>query len=377
MSTLQRHPFQVKLFQRAVAFVNRLARLPNRLLPPPFRLIQIGSAFWQSRALHTAAALGIADCLADTEKSCAEIAADLNLHEDSLHRLLRMLASLGIFEETAPRRFRNNRLSACLREDHPQSVRAMILMHNSPEMSRPWYESLTSAIRSGEIPFTLTHGEELFAYMNSHPSLDRLFTRAMEAVESLTGTDYLHDFDWGRFERLVDVGGSNGGKSIAILQRHPRLQALVFDRPAVASVAADHWRDQLEPALLERLEFVGGDMLEAIPPARSDRDLYLFVAVFHGMGDGEAARVLANLKRAWGRHRPTLVIADMVAQAQGIDPTVAGFDMQMLVNTRGRERTLDEWRTLLAHAGFSVEEVVQVRTFASLLVARLGEADDR
>ncbi len=372
-STLQRHPFRVKLFQRAVAFANRLARLPDRLLPPPFRLIQIGSAFWQSRALHTAAELGIADCLADTQKGCAEIATELHLHEDSLYRLMRMLASLGIFEETAPRRFRNSRLSACLREDHPQSVRAMILMHNSPEMSRPWFESLTPAIRSGDIPFSLTHGEELFAYMNGHPSLDRLFTRAMEAVEALTGSDYLQDFDWGRFQRLVDVGGSNGGKSIALLKRYPALRALVFDRPAVTATAAEHWRGTLDPAVLQRLEFVGGDMQDTIPPALSDRDLYLFVAVFHGLGDEEAARVLANLRRAWGPYRPTLVIADMVAPAQGIDPTVAGFDLQMLVNTRGRERTREEWRELLAPAGFSLDEVVGVRTFASLLVARLRD----
>ncbi len=372
MPTLQRHPIQVRLFQRAVAFVNRLARLPNRLLPPPFRLIQISSAFWQSRALYSAAELGIADCLAGEEKTCVQIATELSLHEDHLYRLLRMLASLGIFEETAPRRFRNNRLSACLREDHPQSVRALIRMHNSLEMSRPWFEALTPAVRSGDIPFSLIHGEELFTYMSSHPSLDHLFTQAMEAVEGLTGTDYLQDFDWGRFERLVDVGGSNGRKSIAILQRHPKLRALVFDRPTVTAVAADHWREKLEPALLERLDFAGGDMLEAVPPAQSDRDLYLFVAVFHGMGSEEATRVLNNLKRAWGRYRPTLVIADMVAPAQGIDPTAAGFDMQMLVNTRGRERTLEEWRALLAPAGFSIDEVVEVRTFASLLVARLG-----
>ncbi len=183
----------------------------------------------------------------------------------------------------------------------------------------------------------------------------------MEAVEGVTGSEYLHDFAWGSFTRLIDVGGSNGKKSISILQQHPSLQALVFDRPAVVAEAADYWRDKLEATLFERLEFSGGDMLASIPPARSDKDLYLFAAIFHGMGRAESQRILANLKLACGSHRPTIVIAEMVAQTQDIDPTVASFDMQMLMGTRGRERTLKEWRDLVEPAGFVIREIVIVR----------------
>lgn len=373
MSGLQRNGLKVKLFHKAVGFANKLANLPNRLLPPPIRLIQMGSAYWQSRALSAATELAIADSLGDEEKSSAEMAAELNLSEDHLYRLLRMLASLGVFEARAQRRFRNNKISACLRRDHPKSVRALILMHNSPEMSRPWFETLTPAIRSGEVPFVLSHGEELFRYMDSHPAFNALFTEAMVAVDGLAGTDYLRDFDWGRFERVIDVGGSNGKKSIAILQQTPKLRALVFDRPSVVADATDDWRDKLEPSVFERLEFSGGDMLEAIPAAQSDKDLYLFVAVFHGLGREESLRVLSNLRIACGNHRPTIVIADMLVQPQHIDPTTASFDMQMLVGTRGRERTREEWRALLEAGGFTLSEIVEVRTFAHFLVIQLPD----
>jgi hypothetical protein len=371
MSRLQRNVFKVKLFQRAVGFANWLAELPNKLLPPPFRLIQMGSAYWQSRALYVAAKSAVADSLGDAEKSSDELATELALNEDHLYRLLRMLASLGVFEEQAQRRFRNNRLSAYLRQDHPQSVRAMVLMHNSPEISRPWFDSLEPAIRTGEIPFALSHGEEFFSYMDSHPDFDALFTKAMEAVDGLIGTDYLSDFDWGRFERLIDIGGANGSKSIAILQKQPQLSALVFDRPPVVAGAAHYWRGKLPSSVLGRLEFSGGDMLEAIPAARSDNDLYLFAAIFHGLGREEAQQVLGNLRIACGNHRPTVVIADMLAQSQHIDPNIASFDMQMLINTRGRERTLAEWRELLASSGFALREIVDVRTFAKLLVVQI------
>jgi hypothetical protein len=81
--------------------------------------------------------------------------------------------------------------------------------------------------------------------------------------------------------------------------------------------------------------------------------------------------VLDNLRVACGNHHPTIVIADMLAQTQGIDPNIASFDMQMLVNTRGRERTLDEWQKLLASSGFFLQEIVDIRTFAKLLVVQI------
>ncbi len=372
MPKLQRNTLKSYLFQKAMEFANKLASLPNRITPPPFRLIQIGSAYWQSRALYVATELGIADILGDHEMSSTEIAAKLNLAEDHLYRLLRMLCSQGVFSERGQHCFRNNRLSNHLRSDHPKSVRAMIRLHNSPEISKPWFETLLDSMRSGETPFVMCFGEKFFHYMDSHPQFDALFTEAMEAVEALTGTDYLHDFDWGVFERIIDIGGSNGKKSAAILQSHPQLKALVFDRAQVVTGATDYWRNKLPPTVLERMAFEAGDMFAAIPPARSDLDLYLFVAVFHSMAKDEAVTVLDNLRSACGLHRPTIVIVDMVAQPEHIDPNIATFDMQMLANTRGRERTLDEWHEILNVGGFSIDEVVNVRSLAKLLVVRIN-----
>lgn len=372
MSTLQRNGFKVKMFHRAIRFANALALLPNKLVPPPFRIIQIGSAYWQSRALYVATELGVADTMGDDEMASDEVAETLNLHADYLYRLLRMLSSIGVFEECGERRFRNNKLSNCLRSDSPQSVREMLLLHNSPEMSRPWSEALGPALRNGEVPFVQTHGEQLFDYLDHHPKFDALFTRAMESVEVLTGIDYLDDFDWGRFERLIDVGGSNGSKALAILKRHPQMRALVFDRPQVVENAADEWRDKVDAELLERVTFSGGDMLKTIPSARSERDIYLFIAIFHGMGDAQVDKVLANLRAACRPHRPTIAIIDCLAEAQGIDPSVASFDMQMLIGTHGRERTEAEWRTLLERGGFTLQEIVSLRSFARLLVVNIG-----
>ncbi len=370
MASLQKNRIKVRLFKALVAFANRLASLPNSVTPPPFRLIQIGSAFWLSRALYVATKLGLADELGYGEMSTMELATALGLDEEHLYRLMRMLAANGVFTESTHRRFSNSAMSHYLREDHQKSVRAMILMHNDPVMTAPWFDSLEASIRNGETPFIRSHGVELYRYMDGDPVFDLLFSQAMDSVEALTGSDYLCDFDWSRFDRLIDVGGSLGSKALPVLRNNPKMHAVVFDRPQVVEGAIDYWRERNEQALLDRMTFVGGDMFEAIPPAESDRDIFMLVGVFHGFGDEDVQKLLGKLKQAFGNKRPTLLVVDAVAAETKIDPAVAGFDMQMLIGTKGRERTLAEWRALFDGACLRIDEVVEVRTFASFIVAR-------
>jgi hypothetical protein len=70
-------------------------------------------------------------------------------------------------------------------------------------------------------PFLLSHGEDLFDYLDHHADFDQLFSEAMNSVEALAGDGFATDLDWARFDRIIDVGGSRGTKSLAILRRHP------------------------------------------------------------------------------------------------------------------------------------------------------------
>ena len=371
MADLQKNRLKVTLFKALLKVANWMALLPNRLTPPPFRLIQIGSAFWLSRALYVVTKLGLADALGDDEKSTTELALSLELYEDHLYRLMRMLAANGVFVETGHRIFRNSAMSDYLRIAHPKNVRAMILMHNDPAMTAPWVDSLEACIRSGETPFVKSSGVGLYQYMDNNKVFDLLFSQAMDSVEALTGSAYLSDFNWSRFDRLIDVGGSHGSKAVAVLRENPHLRALVFDRPQVIDNAKLAWRNHSEQAVLERMEFVGGDMFDAIPPAVSDRDIYMFVGVFHGLSDEAAQTLLGKVKQAVGGKKATLLVVDAIAAEHHLDPAIAGFDMQMLIGTKGRERTLDEWRSLFVNACLRIEQVIEVRTFASFIVVGL------
>lgn len=369
--SLQKNAGAVRRFSRLMKFAGWLQNIPNKLTPPPFRLMQIGSAFWQSRALYVAARLDIATVLGDERLSKDELAARVSAQPDAIYRLLRMLAAMGVFEEVSPRIFGNNGLSAHLREDNPKNVRAMILMHNSEEMSRPWYEQLENGIKAGEVPFRLAHGQELFAYMDGHPEFDALFSGAMDSVEALIGDSFALDFDWGRFERVIDVGGSKGGKSIAILKQYSHLKALVVDRAQVVREGEQYWKGREAPSLLARLSFLAGDLLESVPTATSAKDIYLLSAVLHGFDDNTCIKALRNIADACAGTGARIALMELVMAESRADHASTAFDMQMFMGTRGRERTLDQWQNLFNQCGLALEEEVGLQSFAKILVLRL------
>ena len=367
--TLQKNAGAVRRFAKVMQFGNWLQKTIHKLTPAPFRLMQIGSAFWQSRALYVAARLDIATVLADAELDANTIADRVNANTDAVYRILRMLAAIDVFQETAPRTFRNNKLSNCLRTDQTDNVRAMILMHGSDEMTRPWFEELERGTREGVPPFLLAHGEELFKYLDHHAEFDKLFSQAMDSVEILAGENFATDFDWGQFDRLIDVGGSRGSKSLAILKRYPQLTALVVDRPQVIAEARQYWTDHGEEAL-KRMAFQEGDLLNIIPLATDEKDVYLLSAVLHGFDDATCTSMLENLAKAIGNSRARVAVMEMVLPEINADIAGASFDMQMFMGTRGKERTLNEWTLLFKKSGFALQEHVGLQRMGSILVLK-------
>ncbi len=370
--SFQKNTGAVRRYSKAMRFGAWLQSLPQRMTPPPFRLMQVGSAFWQSRALYVATRLDIAGVLGDDSLDAREISTRIHCDVDAVARLLRFLSALGIFEEAGARLFRNNKVSAHLRRDHPQCIRAMILMHNSETMSRPWYEQLEAGVREGSPPFVLTHGEALFDHLDHQPEFDRLFSEAMDSVEALTGDSFATDFDWGRLGRIIDVGGSRGAKSLAILRRHPHLDALVIDRPQVIAEAQRYWAAHPVPGA-ERLQFATGDVLKGVPAARDGKDVFLLSAVLHAMDDDTAAQALHQVGAACGSTGAHVAVLEVVLPETGTDAAGASFDMQMLMGCRGRERTESEWLRLFEHCGLVREELVRLQTFASIQLLKLPD----
>lgn len=368
---LQRQAWRARAFQWAAGLSNRLQRLPNKLTPPAFRLMQIGSAFWQSRALYVAVKLDVATALAGQRLTAAELSVRLGVDQDAIFRLLRMLAAMGIFEIGRDGRVANNALSRPLRADSADCVRNMVLMHNSPEMSRPWYESLEQGVRDGLVPFVLHHSADLYEFMGRHPAFDALFSRAMDEVGALSGDSFATAFEWKAFDRLIDVGGSKGAKSAAILRRNPHLRATVVDRRQVVDQARAWWSAHGDPSCKDRIEFIEGDAVSGpLPAATSVRDAYLLSAVLHGFDDATCVAALRQVARAAGTTDAAIVVLEMVMPEHGADLTTASFDLQMFMGTRGRERSLREWEAVFRQSGVRLVQAVALASFGQMLVLR-------
>lgn len=366
----QKNSLAVKRYSLLLRFAMWLQGLPVKMVPAPFRLIQIGSAFWQSSSLSVAARLDIATLLADGNLTVDDIADMIASHPDATYRLLRFLSAMGVFEEVTPRTFRNNKLSSYLRDDKPDNVRAMILMHNSTEMSLPWYQSLQQGVCKGDVPFEIINQQDLYAYMACHADFRAQFAAAMDSVEALSGDSFATDFDWSRFDRIIDVGGSKGSKSLAILKHVDHLRACVVDYPEVVHHAEEHWAGRIEASLLARISFTPGDALQSVPKAINDKDVYLLSAVLHAFDDATCCKVLGNIREAINATAARIVLFELVMPQSAPDIATCSFDMQMFIATKGRERTLVEWQSIFSASGVVLEEVVNLRSYGKLLVLK-------
>jgi hypothetical protein len=204
--------------------------------------------------------------------------------------------------------------------------------------------------------------------MDSHPDFDALFGRAMDSVDALTGDSFATAFDWRSFSRIIDVGGSRGAKAVAILRRHPHMSALVLDRAQAIQGASAYWAAHEATSLTGRLKFEAGDALRFVPPAVSDKDVYLLSALLHGFGDNTCIRILSNVSQAARPKGALVVVMEIVLADSGADLTGTTFDMQMFMGTDGRERTKAQWDALFDQSGLELKETVHLASLGQMLV---------
>lgn len=312
------------------------------------KLSEILFGFMRTQALAAAAKLAIADVVADEPRDVAEIARQIGAHEPSLYRLLRLLASEGVFEEVAPRRFANNRLSNGLRSSAPLTIRYIAIAMGA-EQYRGWSEALHSFL-TGEPGFDRAFGVHYFDFLAEHPDASDVFNRAM-AAGIRARIDALLGFDWSGYDRVADVGGGSGTAIAEILAANTHLHGVLFDLPTVVVEA----RETLEGAgVADRCEIVGGDFFaDSLPPA----EVFVLAQILHDWDDGRAAAILRNCRRSIPDGGRVLIVDGVVPP--GSEPGfLRHMDLHMLVLVGGKERTEQEWRELLAAEAFEIAAVV-------------------
>jgi precorrin-6B methylase 2 len=317
--------------------------------------------FRRTQLICVAARLGLADALRDGPRPVEDLARSTGADERALRRVLRALASEGVFAQTASGDFETTPLAELLRSDAPGSMRAMAMLYGEPWMWQA-HGALLDCVRSGRTAFEHVHGSTLYGFLKDHPAHAELFQQAMTAFTAHEIAAIASACDLAGAGTLVDVGAGHGTLAAALLTRHPHLNGIVFDLPEVIAGARKTLADA---GVLQRCDCVAGDFFEAVP---GGGDIYLMKSVLHNWDDEAASRILRRCAAALhGRAR--LIVAERVIPPGNGASEAKLFDINMLVTAGGQERTEDEYRSLLHAAGLRLVRTTATPSPLSLIEA--------
>jgi hypothetical protein len=315
--------------------------------------------FRATQMIHVAAKLGLADLLAAGPRPVEELAAMAGAEPQALHRLLRALASLGIFAEDPAGDFVLTPQAELLRSDVQGSLRDVALLYGEDWLWQA-YGNMTHSVRTGAPAFTKTHGQPFYGYLHAHPRAAARFNAAMTGFSSHETAAILEAYDFSDVRNVVDIGGGHGVLLAALLRAHPQMSGTLFDLPSVLAGAASVLGE-----MGERARTVAGDFFDEAP---AGADLYVMKSVLHNWDDTDAQRILSTCRAAMAPEARLLVIERVVPD--GNAPAEAKlFDINMLVVAGGRERTEPEYRQLFELAGLKLTRVGGTRSPLSVIVA--------
>jgi hypothetical protein len=318
-------------------------------------LFQSITAHHVSSAVHVAARLELADLMADGPRSAVELAEATGTDESSLRRLLRLLVSSGVLTEPRPGEYGLTPVGAHLRTGRDDSLHAFALMMANPRNQQRWGE-LAECVRSGSSRVPEEHRGDPFKQMPPH--ILKLLGQTMTFFVSHTADAVIGAYDFGRFGKLVELGAGEGLLISAILAAHPDMRGVLFDLPYMVANAR---RRLAGHPVADRCDIVGGDFFVSVP---SGGDAYLLNNVIHDWDDDKSVEILANCRRQIGPDGRLLLVETRYPERFDdsiASKIVARSDVNMMVNANAKERSVAEFADLLSAAGFTLNQVVDVR----------------
>jgi hypothetical protein len=320
-------------------------------LPPDAQLLNLMFGKTIASSLGALAKLAVADHMSPGEfRDVAAISAHSGTDEASLYRVLRVLASVGVFAQDG-RAFRLTEVGELLRTDHPRSLRNLNWTWFDEWRSRA-YENLAETLQTGTNGVQLAYGKHAWDHFKDFPEQGRLFSEAMTSFSRASGAAILDAYDFSGIERLADVGGGHGMLLSSILGKYPSISGVLFDLPHVIEQAraAPH-----TAGLGARLSFEPGSFMENVP---SGCDAYIMKHIIHDWHDEGCLRILHMIREKLPAHGRVLV-CDMVVNETPEPSPAKLLDIEMLACTEGgKERTAREFAELLSTAGFRLERIV-------------------
>jgi hypothetical protein len=324
---------------------------------PHTTMLNLMIGHWVARLILVAAKLNLADLLKEGPRTADELAAIAGVRAPQLFRVLRALASVGVFAETKNRRFKLTPLAATLQTGVPGSMRTGALLLNSDWQWDAW-QQLLHGVETDEVPFVKAHGMSVFEYLDKHPEDLAVFH---ESTTGLTNPAIAAAYKFSKFRTLVDVGGGHGSLLATILKENPKLNGVLFDQPSVVAGARGN-RHVTAKGIANRCTLESGDFFASVP---KDGDAYIMKYILHDWSDEHAVKILSNCRAAMNVSGRVLVV-DSVIPPGNSPGYVKLLDIEMLI-VGGRERTKAEFAAIFREAGLRLTRVLATKCPLSIV----------
>jgi len=329
---------------------------------PAEQVLQVAMGYVASSALYLATTLNVSDQLAGGPKDVAELARAAGANEDALYRILRLLASMGIFVEESPRRFALTPAADLLRKDVPGSLRGMAVFLPDP-LHFHVYADLMHSVMTGQPTVDKALGMPVFEYLAKHSDYSQVFNDAMTALSAPVAGAAIEAYDFNTIGTLVDVAGGHGEVLMSILKACPNVRGILGDVGHVIEGA----KPRIAAAgLSDRCEAITIDFFKAVP---AGGDAYIMKHIIHDWDDERASTILKNIAMAMGAKRGRVILLEMVLRGDAEPDLGKLLDIEMLAMPGGRERTADEFKALFARSGFEMTRVVPTKSPLSVVEA--------
>jgi len=304
---------------------------------------------WKAQCLDTTIHLGIAELLDGKAMTVKDIAAHLEVDEDGLGRLLRLMAALGVFSQDDDACFRNNDASSLLRADHAGSMLNEAVQTLSPAVNISW-DNLEHSVRTGKSGFEHAMGKTVFEYLGENPEEAEINHRYYVELTKYNVPVLVSSYRFPASGTVMDVAGGTGQTLIGILEQNPGLRGILYD----IGVTVDTASDTLEQARVrDRLTAVVGDMFSTVP---AGADVYLLNNIPHDWPDDKVSTIFQNIRAAMSADSE-FVMMDILRPESGIDYISSYLDVLFLTGLNGKMRTTAELTALLEAAGLRVADV--------------------
>jgi ubiquinone/menaquinone biosynthesis C-methylase UbiE len=317
-------------------------------------LRELVTGFFAIHLLREAVRMDLPELMSVRPYTVQELAAATRTHAPALERLMDGLVGRGVFAKDEHQRFVANEVSNLLLRKTAGSNRPMVLDFGGEHYQHAWTQ-LGHTLATGKPAFDRAHGVDFWTYMDQHPDMAANFNEFMIQWSESRHEALLDAYDFAGIRTLVDVGGGAGGYIARILQDHPQMRGVLFDRPQVETHALKHLRSA---GVDGRCKFQGGNFFESVP---AGADAYLLSHVLHDWPDAEAKTILTNCRRSI---KPSgRILLEEVLATDG----TGGNLLMMVLFGDAKNRTEAEFIALFQEAGFRCSRVVPTNSDSTLL----------